>query len=1579
MQSRWLGDVVKTPLRAEGIVSMSQQWFVKRNGISSGPFSSQQLKALAAAGELSEGDLVSLDAKSFVSARRVRGIVFAKTRPIVRPAANSSEPPDSVSSDMLGASPSEPTSGDADVPSVYAPHLQGAGAAAVSGTECVHGDNRDSSRAPALRVFVSSPGDVAEERFIAERVLKRIADEFAFFAEIVPILWEHEPLLASDTFQGQIYRPSKTDIVICILWSRLGTRLSATFKRADGTPYDSGTEFEFEDALEGYRVNGKPDLLVYRKQAEPTTGMKNIEAAEESLRQYRLLDEFIRRVFHGADGTLIAAFHPFDNSAEFEVRLEIHLRKLINERLQRLGVDLGALEPISRPTWTAGSPFRGLEVFDFEHESVFFGRTKAVSDVLQQLKQQAANGCAFVLVLGESGCGKSSLVRAGVLPLLVRPSVIEGIGLWRRAIFRPSERTGDLFDGLAAALLSSKALPEVASDGTTASEFAAQLRQNPLIAPLYVKGALSQAASHLVRNSTSKLQPEARLVLVIDQLEELFTTELADGQLAAFVAAIRALAESGKTWVIATLRSDFYQSSGILGNLKTGKGQYHLQPPASFEVAQLIRRPALAAGLRFEEDLQTGHRLDDLLRDAASANLNCLPLLEFTLEELYRLRRGALLTLQDYREMGGIEGALARRANEVFNSLSETTQAALPIAFRHLATTRGDGTDVVVRKTSPLAVFDEAARALVDAFVAARLLIAKTVDDIPVVELAHEALLTCWQPLVDWLRSDRELLGIRARIAASTVLWSQNARPRDLLLQPGKQLEEGLQLRAARFQLSENEASFISASKSAANYRQRLRNTALVALSVLTVLAVIGGVAANAMRRLADERQQVAVVARNEAENAKGNLKLQLGRNRYDRGCAERHLGHTFEAVSLLASAFENARADESLRHSIRLILATWHTEDGLTLRSGGSINALAFNSNSSTVASAGEEGAVQLWNVYTGQPEGKPLEHKSWIFALVFNSQGDRIASGGLDGATRIWDTATCELIGQPLQHMSAVNALAFNPDGSTIAAGYLDGSVRMWSVTTGHLLNEPLSQDASVDALAFSPDGALLAIGSKDGSAKIWDTKTGVQRIPPLKHGAPVSAVAFVPPGSKVVTGGLDGIARIWDIGIGTASDETLNHKKKIDLVRVSADGAVVSLGSLDGTVSRWDIATHKLRNRVAGNASDVFAVVLSPDGERVATGGLDGQVLLQRTTEGRRLLSVRKHGAKVYAVASRPEGSIVASGCGRGAVWWDLKGTNLPESLSENQGPVFAVAVSADGSKIVTGGADWVVQVLNTETGRRACEPLLHESAVYAVAIGPDSKTVATGSRDGVARIWDVDQSAAMAKPLYLKHRAAVYSVAYSPNGSLVATGCADRTARLWDSKSGRPKGEPLSHSNWVRAVAFSPDGAVLATGGEDSTVRFWNVESGQPVGEALEHGRRVNAVAFSPDGTLIASGSDDSTARLWDVKTGQPIGGPVVHSGAVTCVAFALGGTRLVTGCADETVRVWEMPAPLPEECVEMFAKIRSGMYINSDGQLERLSRDEWMNIWSTMGREHKDWLLKDSKTRQRHLVSVKTLR
>jgi tetratricopeptide (TPR) repeat protein len=711
-----------------------------------------------------------------------------------------------------------------------------------------------------IRIFISSPGDVFEERTLAQRVIERVQAEFAGRAVLEPVFWEHEPLLATDTFQTQITRPSDADIMVAILWSRLGTRLPKDFTRKDGSRYESGTEFEFEDAVEGFREHGKPQLLVYRKTAKASVQLDDEKALMDRIEQKRKLDGFIANWFHHTeDGSLKAAFHPFESPSEFEHVLERHLRKMVMRALP----DSGRHEDSAAAVWKQGSPFRGLQSFEYEHAPIFFGRTKAIGDVLDLLRRQAAAGRAFVLVLGMSGGGKSSLARAGVLPMLTQPGVIEGVGHWRRAVFRPSDVRGNLFVGLATAILRE---PGLRLEDTTADELAEVLKSSPAAGVTLIKTALARDAAEQSGRTADKRPPETRLALVVDQMEEIFTLDWVTPQdRERFIDTIDVLARCGRVWVVATFRADMYPRCASLPrlvSLKEGAGQYDLMPPTATEIGQMVRLPTRAAGLRFEEDFATNERLDDMLRDAAAARPELLPLLQFTLEELYQRRRDdGTLTLEAYRELGGVEGSLARRAETVFEKLPADVQAALPRVLDALIHVRREGQEAIGRRRARQDDFETpAARKLINAFIEARLFVTELDDDGQAsIMVTHEALLWHWPRVKEWIEQNRENLRIHSRINAAAERWIRENRNADLLLPSGKPLYEGKSLLENEATLTSYEAAFIQASLGAARKRQNIKRGVTAALALLAVLTSLTAFFANHQR-------QVAVAERARAE-----------------------------------------------------------------------------------------------------------------------------------------------------------------------------------------------------------------------------------------------------------------------------------------------------------------------------------------------------------------------------------------------------------------------------------------------------------------------------------------------------------------------------------------------------------------------------------------------------------------------------------------------------------------------------------------------------------------------------------------
>lgn len=691
---------------------------------------------------------------------------------------------------------------------------------------------------PKLRIFVSSPGDVGAERAVAVAITERLQLEFRGLVDLETYLWERTVLRATDTFQAQIIDIQDADLAIFILWSRIGTPLpTEQFKRTDGSQYASGTEYEFERAREGFDASGRPDLLCYLKTDEVRFSLRDREERQRRNAELDSVGSFIDRWFRNPDGTFKSAFYSFEKTAAFEELVEIHLRDWIREKLRELRADVS-----SRVVWK-GSPFRGLQAFDYEHSLIYCGRTAMIADALETLRRRAAAGRAFLMVTGMSGVGKSSLVRAGIVPLLTRPSVIEGIIGWRRATFKPSVGRQRLLEGFAAALLAPDALPDLAPPDQTEA-----LLADPAALTNAVIRALD-AASLKARQARPDPDNEGtvRLVIVFDQCEEIFDETVPVADRDAFCEALRTLVLTGRVWVIATLRADFFSRTGDLPErfrelfIDQG-GLFTVGGPRTPEIAQMIRRPAAMAGLSFERRGDPEEGLDEVLRDAAAGNPTVLPLLEFTLDELWRRSAGSgLLRFSDYEQIGGLQGALRLRAEEEFASLPPAVRDSLPLVLAAMVHTDPTDDRLLLQNRVPLSQFDQLpeCRQLIDSFVHAHLFVGdQAADGSPVVALAHEALLREWPPAVQWIEANRESLRLRSGVSAAAALW-RTSEYRDSRLLTGELLADAAKLvRNNATMLGPEERRFVEVSI-AEDRRRRMKTYRRAALAVAAVLVMV--------------------------------------------------------------------------------------------------------------------------------------------------------------------------------------------------------------------------------------------------------------------------------------------------------------------------------------------------------------------------------------------------------------------------------------------------------------------------------------------------------------------------------------------------------------------------------------------------------------------------------------------------------------------------------------------------------------------------------------------------------------------
>ncbi len=722
-----------------------------------------------------------------------------------------------------------------------------------------------------VRVFVSSPSDVALERGRAERVARRLSGLFDRL-EIDVYRWERSSYFsAHEGFQPQIPDVDRFDLVVGLFWSRLGSALPPDFQpMPDGRPYPSGTAFEILRAIERRRRSptGRPDVLIYRKTAPPRIPISDRAERARRIDDLAALDAFVAEWFADEIGGFRAAFTPFESPDTFEEVFEAHLRAWLREN-HRLGRERA---------WRVeerGAPFPGLDAFDAGRRAVFFGRRADVERARERLEDAAARGCAFLLIDGASGAGKSSLARAGLLPRIADLELD-----LRRAVLRPAAAP---LAALARALFAPHAAPELAQgDFPTPDAFAAHLAGGGSAAPLL--RALDRAAEAQRAAEGRRSAPALRLLLLVDELEALFAGSVAAAERRRFLAALSDLARSGRAAVVATLRADWRMAAlgePDLARLVDEGATLTLAPPGRDALAEIVRAPARAAGIAFERG-PDGFGLDEiLLREAGDAG--ALPLLQFTLQALYQRavariaaagrRLGDVgpdepvmtLTLEDHRRLGGIEGIVNRRAEAAFASLPGPAQAALPRLVRALVEPGPQGAQLLRPAVAATVAEDAAGRELVEALAAARIL----VRDGDALRFSHEAALTGWERAREAAAEAETFLAVRAEVERQAARWRAQGRRRSLLLPPGRQVFEAEAiLRAHRDELSPAARRFIERSGERARLGRSLAALAAVLFACVAAAALWQSETARRNALLAEHGRAAAAAARDDAEQA---------------------------------------------------------------------------------------------------------------------------------------------------------------------------------------------------------------------------------------------------------------------------------------------------------------------------------------------------------------------------------------------------------------------------------------------------------------------------------------------------------------------------------------------------------------------------------------------------------------------------------------------------------------------------------------------------------------------------------------
>jgi WD40 repeat protein/DNA-binding SARP family transcriptional activator len=1099
------------------------------------------------------------------------------------------------------------------------------------------------------------------------------------------------------------------------------------------------------------------------------------------------------------------------------------------------------------------NPYKGLRPFGEADTRDFFGRARIVERVAERF---ASTG--FLALVGPSGSGKSSIARAGVVP------VLRDAG-WFVADLVPGVRP---LDELEAALV------RIAD------------RPCPQLGAL-----LAESARGLVDAADLVAPGDAPILLVVDQFEELFTLTSDEGERAHVLELVRvaSIDPRSRVRVLVTLRADFYDrplSYPRFGQL-LGAGTEVVPPLTPDELEAAITSPARGVGVSLEPGLTA-----ELIADVAH-HVGALPLLQFALTELFERRRDGVLTLDAYREIGGVVGALSARAERLYRAADERGRSAAHQVFLRLVTLgegRGDTRRRVTRsELARLDVEPAAVDAVIDAFGRHRILTFDREPSTrePTVEIAHEALLVAWSRLRGWIDDAREDLRLAARLERAAAEWQASGREASLLLR-GAQLERFSGWRArTTLAIGESEAEFLAASVASGRQAEadeaarrdatrRLERRALVRLRWLVAVLALAALVGSTSTLIAVRQRSAAVDAeglasiRELAAASAANLDLD----------PQLSLLLAVRAAELSPSGAVPVEVAQALHDAVAA------DREVLTLHDPSSVN-VSYSPDGALLATGGSIGGrsvdtVVLWDARTGEKLRTLSGHHEDVSWVAFSPDGTRLASTAPDG-TIVWDTATGRPVLELFGPAYASAGATFTADGMDLVLGVTgEGArrsaarVRVLSVATGRDVRPPLASPVDLwQAPVANADGSLIAAPG-NGGTPVWDARTGdLLRLLPVAS----TTVAFSPDGRRLATA--SDPARVWDATTGRAVLRLATPPGQIG-IDWSRDGSRIATSGVDGTTRVWDASTGEAELELKGNAGLVANIAFSPDGSRLLVGAGDAtaRVFAVGPTDT----------AEVWGRSFRSAGLASFSPDGRTVHAWLWGSPGGVRTLDGNDGTLARVHRNAwmttlydwDGTRLTSRG--W--SIVDEEAPR---------SAVF-LDISGDGSWVALGR---------IGREEPLRSYRWPSGDDQLQEVAVTPDGRSIVGLRGSGAVTVWDVASGKVRATYAWKTGRANAFALSPDGRSLAIAGSDGTV-IRDLSTGTLV-KTLAGTGEGTAVAFNQDGSLLATGSTTGTS-LWDVATGEHLlrfaGGP----SPVRSLSFDPAGTHLLIGSEDGLLRV-----------------------------------------------------------------------
>ncbi|MEM7022918.1 MAG: DUF4062 domain-containing protein [Pseudomonadota bacterium] len=1166
------------------------------------------------------------------------------------------------------------------------------------------------------------------------------------------------------------------------------------------------------------------------------------------------------------------------------------------------------------------NPYRGLEAFRKKDADRFFGREALVEELWKRFLElhSGEHGVRLLTILGPSGSGKSSAAQAGLLaelddrPLPGRPAPPS-------LILTPEARPLESLSVALARLATGDKAP-----ARTASEFEQILREREHF------DGLRYLSEHMLAGDRSGL------ILLIDQFEEVFSLCEDELERDQFIGNLLHAARepNGCVSILLTLRSDFLGEVNRTAELSQVIASQHVVMPVmgEAELRRAIEEPARRAGRSIDP------ATTQLLLEQTGGREGALPLLEFVLTRIWEGLVDGVAAADTVRALGGVGGALASKAQEVYGGLDQGERRIARRAFLTMVRL-GEGTKDTRRRAgvaemitqhrsgddilSVLRRFSEPG---------CRLVSLRGEGTATTAEVTHEALFDHWRSLQDWLDESRDDIRFQRTLAAAADHWDEMGRSDGSLWRP-PELDLLREFRAkAGSDLTPQEFAFATASERLQARRRWSRRVGLAA--AIGGLLIVAGVLSVYSRQQAEFAQQQAEL-RAEADQAKDEAVRQAAAAEIEKRRADTQRDQARRTQSLLLAKLSE-RATEG-----------GNATDGVLL----ALEALPQDI-AQTQLSYPAEAQAALYRAVLAHRERIVLDgHEGPVTSASISPAGDMVLTVAEDGRARVWADPREPLAALELQGAPPL-AAAF-ADQATVLAISKDGGIWRWDSATRALRQLPIGFGPLRSAV-FSPDGARATALAPDGTVKLWQTGSSE---PPVTMGIPAEGVMIAissPRGDTVLTAS-NTIARLWDVATKQVTATLEGHGSEVFSVAFSRDGSRIATGSRDGTARLWNTATGTEIAVLRGHRDLLVRVspgAFSPDGTKVVTASDDRTARLWDVASGSELMVLQGHDRSVLSAAFSGDGTEVVTTSADGtARRWNVGQSPLVTVLKGHESSLRAAAFDPSGERVITASHDLSVRLWDAESGREITALRGHTDAIRSVAFDGSGERAVTASDDGTARIWAIPSGHVLAV-LKGETNEGLRSAGFDPLGETVVAATAFGVAKLWDIETGDPIRAFDGHEASVRTATFSRDGRYVLTASYDRTARIWDKATGTEVARLEVDRTRLNAAAFSPDGRRAAAAAQDGTVRVWDLASGKTAVTLVGHQGTVRGVQFSADGRRIVTASTDQTARVWDVANGETLAVLRGHERPVTWAEFSPDGRrVVTASTDDTARIWS----------------------------